>query len=501
MIIAHKVYDQLVEHIQKIADLQHATAVLHWDKEVNLPAKSAEGRSRQIATLDGMAHQLFVSSKTKELLGALEAQYTQLEEKEKRNVALIHRDFERANKLDEAFVMRRSRLISEGYHAWLKARQENDFSLFAPALTELVELKKEEAEQMGYTEHPYDALLDEFEPGYRSSKLDILFTEVRRQLVDFAAAIREKEQVDDRFLHQHYADQKQWDFGLDLLRRIGYDFDYGRQDRSPHPFTITFNSRDVRVTTIVDEGNLASMVWSCIHEGGHALYEQGLPFEQYGMPLGTAVSLGIHESQSRLWENNVGRSRTFWETHLSLAKEYFQGQLASVDLDQFFKGINKVFPSPIRIESDELHYHFHIMVRYEIEKALIEGSLTVKEIPSVWNQKYKDYLGLDIKGDNEGCLQDIHWAHGSIGYFPTYSLGSFYAAQFFAQAEKDLPNLTEQMAKGDTSKLLTWLRQNIHQYGRRYEADELCERITGEPLNFNYFMEYVRKKYKTIYGL
>ncbi|HKK74676.1 MAG TPA: carboxypeptidase M32 [Saprospiraceae bacterium] len=499
--MANKTYERLVEHIQKIADLQHATAVLHWDKEVNLPPRSVEGRSRQIATLDGMAHQLFVSSKTRNLLKELADNFAQLEEAEKRNVSLLHRDFERSDKLDEAFVMRKSRLISEGYHAWLQARKENDFTLFAPALEALVGIKKEEAERVGYQEHPYDALLDEFEPGYRSSKLDILFADVRKQLVDFAAAIRDKEQVDDRFLHQHYPDQKQWDFGLDILQRIGYDFDYGRQDRSPHPFTITFNSRDVRVTTIVDEDNLANMIWSCIHEGGHALYEQGLPFEQYGLPLGSAVSLGIHESQSRLWENNVGRSRIFWESHLDLLKEYFPQQLEAVDLDPFFKGINKVFPSPIRIESDELHYHFHIMVRYEIEKALIEGSLSVEDIPSVWNEKYKDYLGLDIESDNQGCLQDIHWAHGSIGYFPTYSLGSFYAAQFFAQAEKDLPQLNQQMASGDTRALLKWLRENIHQYGRKYEADDLCERITGEPLNFQYFMDYAKKKYGDIYGL
>lgn len=499
--MANKTYNQLVEHIQKIADLQYATAVLHWDKEVNLPPKSIEGRSRQIATLDGMAHQLFVSAKTRELLQELEASFIRLDESKKKNVVLLHRDFERAEKLDEAFVMRRSRLISQSYHAWRQAREENRFDLFAPALEALVEIKKEEAERIGYQEHPYDALLDEFEPGYRSSKLDPLFADVRQQLVDFAAAIREKEQVDDSFLRQHYPDQQQWDFGLELLRRIGYDFDHGRQDRSPHPFTITFNSRDVRVTTVVDEDNLANMVWSCIHEGGHALYEQGLPFEQYGMPLGAAVSLGIHESQSRLWENNAGRSRSFWETHLELLKDYFPRQLEQVDLDRFFKGINKVAPSPIRIESDELHYHFHIMVRYEIEKALVEGSLSVKDIPSVWNQKYKDYLGLDITSDNQGCLQDIHWAHGSIGYFPTYSLGSFYAAQFFAQAEADLPELQEQMASGDTSALLQWLRENIHQYGRMYKADELCEKITGEPLNFRYFMDYAKKKYGAIYGL
>lgn len=497
----HTTYDQFVEHLQKIADIYYSTAVLHWDKEVNLPPKSAEGRSRQIATLDGMAHQLFVSDKTFDLIKSLEEKFTQLDEYQKRNVSVIHRDVERSAKFEESFVMRRSRLISEGYHAWLKARQENNFSIFEPALTQLVEIKKEEAEIIGYQDHPYDALLDDYEPGYRSSMLDVLFADVREQLVEFATAIREKAQVDDRFLHQHYPDAQQWAFGLEILQKIGYDLDYGRQDRSPHPFTTSFNSRDVRVTTVVDESNLANMVWSCIHEGGHALYEQGLPFDQYGLPLGSATSLGIHESQSRLWENNVGRSKEFWNTHLPLAKNYFPEQLQNVDLDTFFKGINKVEPSPIRIESDELHYHFHIMVRYEIEKALLDGSLSVKDIPAVWNEKYKNYLGLTIKSDNQGCLQDIHWAHGSIGYFPTYSLGSFYAAQFFAKAKKDIPNLTSQIEQGDTSALLGWLRENIHQYGRMYNPDELCEKITGESLNFRYFMGYAREKYGEIYGL
>lgn len=494
-------YDQFVAHIQKIADIQHATAVLHWDKEVNLPPKSAEGRSRQIATLDGLTHQLFVSDKTVSLLTSLGEQFSLLTKEQKKNVTVVQRDYERAAKFKESFVMRRSRLISEGYHAWLKARQENDFSIFEPALTQLVAIKREEAEILGYKDHPYDALLDDFEPGYRSNMLDALFADVREQLVDFAASIREKAQVDDSFLHQHYPDAQQWDFGLEILKKIGYDFDYGRQDRSPHPFTITFNSRDVRVTTVVDEDNLANMVWSCIHEGGHALYEQGLPFTQYGLPLGSATSLGIHESQSRLWENNIGRSKEFWNAHLSLAKDYFPEQLHNVDLDTFFKGINKVAPSPIRIESDELHYHFHIMVRYEIEKALIEGSLEVKDIPTVWNQKYKDYLGLDIQDDNQGCLQDIHWAHGSIGYFPTYSLGSFYAAQFFAKAKEDLPGLIPQIEAGETSSLLSWLRENIHQYGRMYAPDELCEKVTGETLNFRYFMDYAKEKYGAIYAL
>lgn len=494
-------YDRFVQHVQKVADLFYATAILHWDKEVNLPPKGAGLRARQIATLEGMGHQLFTSSETLDLIHELNASNATLDDQQKRNVSLLHKDYKRQAKFDEAFVVRRSKAISKGYHAWLAARKGNDFSLFQDALSDLIEIKKEQAEILGYAAHPYDALLDEFEPGYTAQQLDILFKDVREQLVDFAATIRSKPQVNDQFLFQKYPDQQQWDFGLEILKRIGYDFDRGRQDRSPHPFTINFGSQDVRVTTVVDEQNFASMCWSCIHEGGHALYEQGLPEDQYGLPLGSSTSLGIHESQSRLWENNVGRSRNFWQAQLALAKKYFPEQLKGIELDQFIAGINKIEPSPIRIESDELHYHFHVMVRYEIEKALIEGSMKVKDIPAVWNQKYKAYLGLDIKDDNQGCLQDIHWAHGSIGYFPTYSLGSFYAAQFFAQAQKDIPGLDQQIREGNCLPLLTWLRENIHQHGRMYSADELCKRITGESLNFKYFMDYASAKYGEIYKL
>lgn len=494
-------YDRFVQHVQKIADLYYATAILHWDKEVNLPPKSAGLRSRQIATLEGMAHQLFTSSDTLDYIKQLETSFSTLDERQKRNVSLVHKDYARQAKFDESFIIRRSKAISAGYHAWLAARKANNFSLFEASLTELVAIKREQAEITGYKAHPYDALLDEFEPGYTANQLDVLFKDVREQLVDFAATIRSKPQVDDQFLFQKYPDQQQWDFGLEILKRIGYDFDRGRQDRSPHPFTINFGSQDVRVTTVVEEQNFASMCWSCIHEGGHALYEQGMPEDQYGLPLGSSTSLGIHESQSRLWENNVGRSKNFWQAQLPLAKSYFPEQLDAINLDQFVAGINKIEPSPIRIESDELHYHFHVMVRYEIEKALIEDSIQVKDIPAIWNQKYKDYLGLDIKDDNQGCLQDIHWAHGSIGYFPTYSLGSFYAAQFFAQAQKDMPGLDEQIQQGNCLPLLDWLRENIHQYGRMYSADDLCIKITGESLNFKYFMDYAKEKYSAIYSL
>jgi carboxypeptidase Taq len=276
---------------------------------------------------------------------------------------------------------------------------------------------------------------------------------------------------------------------------MGYDFDRGRQDIAPHPFTISFGVDDVRVTTRIDEKDLSNMTWSCIHEGGHALYEQGLDGSEYGLPSGSAISLAIHESQSRLWENNVGRSLEYWKYHYPTLQKIFNKNLENVSLKKFYRAINNVEPGFIRTEADELNYHLHIMVRYEIEKIMMSENVDAHQLKTLWNEKYKEYLGLDVKEDNLGILQDVHWAHGSIGYFPTYSLGSFYAAQFFHQAEKDIPKLKKQIKKGDTSQLLDWLRTNIHRKGRSVEAEELCTNLTGEGLNFDYFKNYVEKKY------
>lgn len=493
-------YNNFVKTLQKLADVEFTIGVMSWDKEVNLPKQGANFRSQQIATLSGIAHEIFTDEKFGQELQELAAASTQLDEKAAKNVANTLHDYQRVKKFNKEFVIKRSHAVSKGYHSWLKAREANDFDVLKPALADLIDIKKEEAEILGYEKHPYDALMEYYEPGCRVAQLDILFKDVRHQLVDFVAKIRAQPQVDASFLSKKYDKDKQWQFGLDILKNIGYDFTAGRQDISAHPFTVNFSPQDVRVTTRIDEHNFGSMTWSCIHEGGHALYEQGLPTEQYGLPLGKYISLGIHESQSRLWENNVGRSLPYWKAHYAKAQATFPENLSGVSLPQFYKGINQINPSLVRVESDELHYHFHILIRYEIEKGLIEGSLSVNDLREIWNDKYKTYLNVDVPDDNNGVLQDIHWAHGSIGYFPTYSLGSFYAAQFFEQALKDMPNLLEQIEKGDNSQLLQWLRSNIHQHGRFYTAEELCKVVTGEPLNFKYFMDYTKKKYSGIYN-
>lgn len=494
-------YHQYVQQMQKLADVEYASAVLSWDKEVNLPAKGAHFRSQQLATLAGIAHELFTDPKLTDLIEQLIENGDSLSPQETRNVELSRKDLDRIRKLDLDFVIRRSQLVSKAYHAWLAAREANDFQVFAGPLADLIALKREEAEKMGYEEHPYDALMEEFEPGMRISQLDPLFVAVREQLVDFVRIIREQPQVDDSFLRQFFPQPEQWTYGLDLIRKIGFSFKAGRQDISTHPFTINFSAEDVRVTTRVDEHNFATMTWSCLHEAGHALYEQGLPAEAYGLPLGRYVSLGIHESQSRLWENNVGRSLVFWEGQFPELKARFSDQFSGISPRDFFRGINKIEPSLIRVESDELHYHFHILIRYELEKALIEGSLEVADLPDAWRQKYKAYLDLEVPDDRRGLLQDIHWAHGSLGYFPTYSLGSFYAAQLFHQIQQEIPDLDQHILEGDTGLILDWLRKHIHTYGRYYTANELCEKACGEPLQFGYFMDYVKKKYGTIYDL
>lgn len=498
--IMNQKYQALKEKLQKIADVENAAALLNWDQEVFMPENGSSFRSRQLSTLSGIAHEFFTDKEMGDLLKAL-TKADDLDFKAQRNVAEVNKDYQRRTKYTRDFVEKMSQSISKSFMAWQKAKKESDFSLFAPALSELVELKKQEAELVGYEDKIYDALLEDYEPGLKTSDLDLLFTDVREQLVDFVAKIFNAPQNDESFMYLNYPKDKQWDYGLYILRQMGYDLNSGRQDVSSHPFTTNFSASDVRVTTRIDENNLSEMLWSCIHEGGHALYEQGLPSEDYGLPSGSAISLGIHESQSRIWENNIGRGLPFWTAYYKSLQAYFPDQLEKVSLEAFYKAMNLVKPSLIRTNADELTYHFHILIRYEVEKALISGDIKTAELPEYWNSKYKEYLKIDVPNDSEGVLQDIHWSHGSFGYFPTYSLGSFYAAQFYAQMKKGLPQLESDIAAGNQMSALKWLRENIHQYGMQYSADALCEKITGEKLNFKHFMDYAKEKYSGIYTL
>ena len=486
------------EHMRKLADVKSALALMQWDQETYLPAKGAGFRSQQIATLSELAHELATAGSLGSLLESLE-NVSGLSETEKKNISLNREDFEKQKKYPAAFVRKMSETVSKSFNAWNLAKKENRFSLFEKELSALVKLKIEETEILGFIEHPYDALMDEFEKGSTVKQVDKLFGDMRPRLLEILEKIQEKTPPEDAFLFKSFDKKKQWDFGMQVIAELGFDFEAGRQDLSSHPFSTSFNKFDVRITTRIDEFDFSSMLFSCMHETGHALYEQGLPESEYGLPSGEFASLGIHESQSRLWENHVGRSRAFWKFHFPLVQEKFADAFAAISEDKFYKAVNKVKPSLIRTESDELTYHFHVMIRYEIEKMLIRGDLKTGDIPSGWNEQYRKYLGVEVPDDQRGCLQDVHWSHGSFGYFPTYSLGSFYAAQFFAAAHKSDPQVNAKMEKGDTEALLGWLRQRVHGSGRIMNSEEICKKATGEGLNVRYFLDYLLDKYGKIY--
>lgn len=500
MTTLEKSYQQYVQHLRKMQDVNSALALLHWDNEVNAASKGASLRGQQITTLSGIAHEYAIDSSFGDLLSKLHQQQEQLNKKQAANIQLSLEQYRKATKLPTSFIQNFASAKANAYQAWIAARKANDFELYKDALHIIIELLQQKVSYLGYQEHPYNALLDEYERGATVGQLDRLFEQVRQELVPFAKTIQEKGNTSaTHFLKQPYDKDKQWQLGLDLLGQMGFDFEAGRQDISEHPFTIALSPKDVRVTTRIDGNNPMDMIGSCIHEGGHALYEMGLPEEQYGLPLGLATSLGIHESQSRLWENHVGLSRAYWKANFERLKSYFPEPLAKVDLETFYKAINQVAPSFIRTTADELHYHLHVLVRYEIEKGLMENTFKVEDLEDIWNQKYKVYLGIEVPDAKHGILQDIHWAEGLFGYFPTYSLGSFYAAQFYTKAQQDVPLLEQQIERGNCQPLLHWLRENIHQYGQQYSSEELCQKITGEGLNLSYFMDYVQEKYKEIY--
>ncbi|MFN8252983.1 MAG: carboxypeptidase M32 [Ferruginibacter sp.] len=486
--------------MQQIADVKYASAVLQWDQETYLPPKGSEFRGRQIATLNETAHELFATEKTGALLQELVAK-NDLNPEQKRNAELSLYDYTRARKFTGEFVRRMSETVNKCFHAWIQARKENDFAVFKQPLHALIQLKKEEAAILGYSDHPYSALMNDFDKGLTVTTVDKVFADLKPQLLYLLHHIQQKQQVDDSFLHRRFDKDKQWKFGIEILKKMGFDFEAGRQDISEHPFTINFNNADVRVTTRIDENDFTNMTWSCIHEGGHALYEQGLPGDAYGLPLGEYCSLSIHESQSRLWENNIGRGLAFWQNNFLLLKSFFKEELGTISVEQFYRAINKVSPSLIRTEADELTYHFHVMIRYEIEKMLIDGSIETADIPAYWNSHYKSYLGVNVPDDKNGCLQDVHWSHGSFGYFATYSLGSLYAAQLHAAIEKENASLEQELATGNCGSVSSWLSKNIYQYGRFYTSEELCEKATGETLNSTHFIRYANKKYNSIYTI
>ena len=493
----------------RLLDIQHlkdAAALLSWDQETYMPSGGGQTRAEQLATLQTLAHAKFVSPDIEDLLlhhidpttGL--ANTEAIDDASKALLRETWRDFSRAKKLPSDFVNRRERECSLAQQVWAEARRRDDFMHFLPNLQTVVALKFEEIDYMGYDDSPYDALLDTYEPGATVAQLQPLFATLRHGLLELLQHVREAASPDDRLLFQSYDEQQQLAFGKLVLHGMGYDFNRGRLDLSAHPFTTSFHPTDVRVTTRVFEKDLPSCLFSCIHEGGHGLYEQGLPQEQYGTPLGEAISLGIHESQSRLWENNVGRSKAFWTHFFPSLQQHFPSQLGAISLDAFHAALNRVKPSLIRVEADEVTYNLHIMVRFEIELALIEKRVAVKDLPGLWQEKMQEYLGIVPERDAEGVLQDVHWSLGALGYFPTYTLGNLYAAMFFQQACQDIPSLETEIQRGHLLSLKDWLNRNIHQYGRQYSSTDLLHRITGRALSVKPFLSYLQTKIGNIYG-
>lgn len=483
-----------------IADVKNAHAILQWDQETYLPSKGAAFRGQQLSTLSEISHRLFSEDELGGLLQELLAK-NDLSAEQKRNIGKTNKDYLKNKKYTPDFVRKLSEQVNKAFHSWMEARKQNSFTVFEKSLDALIDLKRKEADILGYQHHPYNALLDEFEKGATVELLDKTFGDLLPALKNLLDKILKQPQADNSFLKQHFPQQQQWNWGMELVRNLNFDFDAGRQDLSEHPFSVSFNRNDVRITTRIDENDFGNMTWSCIHETGHGLYEQGLPGEQYGLPLGEACSYSIHESQSRLWENNVGRSENFWRHYYPVLQKHFPAQFEKISFYHFYKGINKVQPSLIRTEADELTYHFHVYIRYELEKKLLEASLSTHDIPAYWNEHYKKILNADVPGDKKGCLQDVHWSHGSFGYFATYSLGSLYAAQFYEAAKAQIKDLEREIEKGNTSSLLNWLRQNIHCKGRFFTSEELCKEITGSGLDANYFVNYLLHKYTSVYTL
>jgi carboxypeptidase Taq len=498
MLNHQQLYADYKQHLQKIADIRYSAAVLQWDQETYMPSGAAAIRAQQVATLTALAHEEATSTVLGDWLQQLK-EVKELTIQEQKNIALSLYDYEKQKKYSNAFVKKLSQVTSTAFQSWVAARKQNDFTIFEKDLDTIIQLKLQEADLLGYEQHPYDALLNDYDRGATVADNDLYFATLKEELTPLLKHIQERPPINDDFLKQNYPKQEQWDLGMELLGLMGYDLHTGRQDIAAHPFTINFGNTDVRITTRIDEQDLTNMLFSTIHEGGHALYEQGLLSENYGLPLGEYSSIVVHESQSRLWENNIGKSLPFWEFYFPKLKARFPNQLQKINVTPFYKAINKVAASFIRNEADEITYHFHVLIRYEIEKALLSKQITAKDIPAVWNEKYKHYLGLTVPNNALGCLQDVHWSHGSFGYFSTYSKGTAMAAQLYATFLIDNQSAKEKVTEKEMWKLLSWLRVNLHTFGKYYNTEELCKHISGEGLNVQYLMNYLKNKFLDIY--
>jgi carboxypeptidase Taq len=499
-----QLYRQVCDHVRETALLVAAEATLGWDERTLLPVAAAEFRADQITLLAGMIHKRRTDPRLGEWLSELAASPLAAD-RHSDTGATIHqlkREYDKRRKLPQSLVEALTRTASLAQHAWQEARANNDFAAFAPLLAETYRLKREQAAAIGYKKNAYDALLDDYEPDATAEQVGAVLAGLRAALVPLVAAIAGSSRRPDlRLLTRHYPSATQESFGKAAAARIGFDFRRGRLDTTAHPFCSGLGPHDCRITTRYDEHYFPGAFFGILHEAGHGIYDQGLRTDLYGLPPSEAISLGIHESQSRMWENFVGRSRPFWEHFFPAAQQTFPAALGSAELDDFYFAVNDVRPSLIRVEADEATYNLHVLARFELEQDLLNDHLPIADLPEAWRTKYRELLGIEPTSDAEGVLQDIHWSAGLVGYFPTYSLGNLYAAQLFEQADADLGGLGEQFARGEFRPLGDWLRERVHREGQRFTASELIERVTGRPLGHGPLIAYLGAKLKPLYGL
>lgn len=499
-------YAALLERLREMQLLGSVASVLAWDQETMLPPRGTELRSRQMALLSTMLHERHTDPRVGEWLSACESDGELMRDgAAAANVREVRRRYERAVRLPPTLVAEMAQTTPLALQAWREARERSDFAAFAPWLEKVFALSRAQAECLGGEGRDglYDALMEEYEPGARSATIERVFSDLRGQLTPLIRGAAESARRPPERLHRlRVPIDRQVAFNAMVAARIGFDLEAGRLDTSTHPFCQGIGPGDTRLTTRYREDGFTDALSSTLHEGGHGLYEQGLPKAEFpGQPLAEEASLGIHESQSRLWENMVGRSRPFWEWLLPLARRELSAELEEISPDEAYLSMNRVVPSLIRVESDEATYNLHIMLRFDLERALLAGDLRVADLPEAWNARVLEDFGIPVPDDRQGVLQDVHWSMGAIGYFPTYTLGNLYAAQLWEAVARDVPDLPARVAAGAFEELLEWLRERIHRHGRRYGAAELCERATGAPLSAEPFLRYLGDKLEAVYGV
>jgi carboxypeptidase Taq len=496
--------ERLKAILAEVTDLSRAAAMLEWDQETYMPPGGVAARSDQLSTLLRLSHIRFTGDEVGRLLEELEDETfgKPFDSYEASLVRVTRRDYEQERKLSPELVSEAARASSAARPVWEQARREADFKIFAPALEKNVELNRQIADAIGYQDRRYDALLDRYEPGLTTGELETIFAELKKAIVPLVADIaRHTDAVDDRALYLGYDPTAQVKYALDLVTKLGYDLERGRQDISTHPFSTSFGPGDVRITTRVSRDFFNECLFGSIHESGHAMYSQGIGDDIDRTPLWAGASPGVHESQSRLWENLVGRSPAFWKHFFPSLRSTFPDQLRRVDDEAFFRAVNRSYPSLIRVEADEVTYNLHVLLRFELENEMLEGKLKVKDLPEAWNSRVKSYLGIDVPNDREGVLQDIHWSYVGFGVFPGYTLGNLIGAQLMEKVRADIPDLDAQIEAGQFAALLGWLRKNVHRHGRKFTPNELLERATGKPLEAGPWIAYVQKKFGALYGI